>query len=140
MVIHVTPWPPFQILSTRYIITLTNLVCRIGLIWIITCPSPNTMNKIGIITTTLHRVNGDTTFPSHIVNHLTNIQLQIILLPNSHRRINWLGKENGSLNELKRRIQILEDSKSCQNFQITDRYSIFQEKHADLEKSIEYMI
>jgi len=37
-------------------------------------------------------------------------------------------------------IQILEDSKSHQNFQITDPYSMFQEEHADLEKSIESMI
>jgi len=57
MVIHVTPRPLFRILPTRHIITLTNLVCRIGLIRINTCPSPNTMNKTGIIITTLHRVN-----------------------------------------------------------------------------------
>ena len=35
---------------------------------------------------------------------------------------------------------ILEDSKSRQNFQVTDPYSILQEKHADLEKSMEPMI
>ena len=45
-----------------------------------------------------------------------------------------------ALEELERRIQILEDLKSRQNFQITDPYSIFQGKHADLEKSIECMI
>ena len=45
-----------------------------------------------------------------------------------------------ALEELEWRIQILEDSKSRQNFQITDPYSIFQEKHADLEKSMESMI
>ena len=42
--------------------------------------------------------------------------------------------------ELERRIQILEDSKSRQNFQITDPCSIFQEKHDNLEKTIETMI
>ena len=47
-----------------------------------TCPSPNTMNKTGIIITTLHRANVDTTLPSHIVNHLTNTQLHILLLSN----------------------------------------------------------
>ena len=45
-----------------------------------------------------------------------------------------------ALEELKRRIQILEDSKSRQNFQIKDPYSIFQEEHTDLEKSTEFMI
>ena len=40
-----------------------------------------------------------------------------------------------ALEELERRIQILEDSKSHQNFQIKDPYSIFQEEHTDLEKS-----
>ena len=44
------------------------------------------------------------------------------------------------LEELERWIQILEDSKSHQNFQITDPYFIFQEEHADLEKSMESMI
>ena len=45
-----------------------------------------------------------------------------------------------ALDELERRIQILEDSKSRQNFQVTNPYFIFQEEHADLEKSIESMI
>ena len=45
-----------------------------------------------------------------------------------------------ALDELERRIQILEDSKSRQNFQVIDPYSIFQEEHADLEKSMESMI
>ena len=45
-----------------------------------------------------------------------------------------------ALDELERRIQILKDSKSRQNFQVTDPYSIFQEEHADLEKSMESMI
>ena len=57
MVINVTPRPLFRILPTWHIITLTNLMCQIGLIRINTCPSPNTMNKTGIIITTLHRVN-----------------------------------------------------------------------------------
>ena len=45
-----------------------------------------------------------------------------------------------ALDELEWRIQILEDSKSCQNFQVTDPYSIFHEEHADLKKSMESMI
>jgi len=45
-----------------------------------------------------------------------------------------------ALDELEWRIQILEDSKSCQNFQVTDPYSIFQGEHANLEKSMEIMI
>jgi len=45
-----------------------------------------------------------------------------------------------ALEEFERRIQILEDSKSRQNFQITDSYSMFQEEHTDLERSMEYMI
>ena len=44
-----------------------------------------------------------------------------------------------ALDELERRIQILEDSKSRQNFQVTNPYSIFQE-HTNLEKSMETMI
>ena len=45
-----------------------------------------------------------------------------------------------ALDELERQIQILEDSKSHQNFQVTDPYYIFQEEYADLEKSMESMI
>ena len=45
-----------------------------------------------------------------------------------------------ALDELERRIQILEDSKSRQNFQVTYPYSIFQGEHANLEKSMETMI
>ena len=48
------------------------------------------------------------------------------------------------LEELERRIQNLENSKSHQSFQIQDPYSIFQvphqEEHTDLEKSTEFMI
>jgi len=45
-----------------------------------------------------------------------------------------------ALDELEQRIQILENSKSSQNFQVTDPYSIFQEEYADLKKSMESMI
>jgi len=49
-----------------------------------------------------------------------------------------------ALKELERRSQNLEDSKSHQNFQIQDPYSIFQvpqqEEHTDLEKSTKSMI
>jgi len=44
-----------------------------------------------------------------------------------------------ALDKLERRIQILE-SKSRQNFQVTDPYSIFQEEHSNLEKSMKSMI
>ena len=45
-----------------------------------------------------------------------------------------------ALEELEWRIQILEDSKSRQNFQIKDLYSIFQKEHTDLKKSMESML
>ena len=64
-------------------LTTNNQVCQIGLIRINIFLSLNTMKKIGTIVTTLHRVSGDTIPPSHIVNHLTNIQLNILLLPNN---------------------------------------------------------
>ena len=53
--------------------------------------------------------------------------------------IDW-GKKIEALDELERRIQILEDSKSHQNFQITDPYSMFQKEHINLEKSMESII
>ena len=55
------------------------------------------------------------------------------------KSIDW-EKRMEALDELERRILILEDSKSRKNFQVTDPYSIFQEEHANLEKSIETMI
>ena len=49
-----------------------------------------------------------------------------------------------ALEKLERQIQNLEGSKSHQNFQIQDPYSIFQvpqkEEHTDFEKSTESMI
>ena len=53
--------------------------------------------------------------------------------------VDW-EKRMEALDELERRIQILEDSKSRQNFYITDPYSIFQGEHANLEKSMKTMI
>ena len=41
-----------------------------------------------------------------------------------------------ALDVLERRIQILEDSKFRQNFQVTNNYSMFQEEHTNLEKSM----
>jgi len=70
MVIHITLRPLFRILSTRYIMTLTNLVCQIGLIRINITPAPNLMIIISKIISTLHRVNGDSPPPSPIFNHL----------------------------------------------------------------------
>ena len=53
-------------------------------------------------------------------------------------------KRMEALDELERRIQNLEDSKSHQSFQIQDPYYIFQvpqqEEHTDLEKVTESMI
>ena len=80
IVIHISLRPFLtRILSTQHIITLTNQVCLIGLIQINICLNPNIMSKTGTIITTLYRVNGDTTLPSHMVNHLTNIQLLLFL-------------------------------------------------------------
>ena len=57
--------------------------------------------------------------------------------------IGW-EKRMEALDELERRIQNLEDSKSHQNFQIQDPYFIFQvaqqKEHTDLKKSMEFMI
>ena len=72
--------------------------CRVGVIWINICPSLNIMNKTGIIIIfSLHRVSGDTTPSSHIINNLTNIQLQYSFFWTTNRRTTWLGKEDGSL-------------------------------------------
>ena len=55
------------------------------------------------------------------------------------KSIDW-EKRMEALDELERRIKMLEDSKSHQNFQVTDSYSIFQKEHTDLENSMESMI
>ena len=49
-------------------------------------------------------------------------------------------KRMGALDELERWIQILEDSKFRQNFQVTDPYSISLGEQANLEKSMKTMI
>ena len=54
------------------IITLTNLVCRIGLIRINITHAPNLMTIIFKIILTLHRVNGDSPPLSQIFNHLVH--------------------------------------------------------------------
>ena len=43
-------------------------------------PQSQYYDKTEIIITTLHRVNGDTTLPSHIINHQSNIQPIIFLV------------------------------------------------------------
>ena len=53
--------------------------------------------------------------------------------------IDW-EKRMEVLDELEWWIKILEDLKTRQTFQVTDPYSIFQEEHANLEKSMEIMI
>ena len=89
-VIHTSHRPlSTQISPTRHITTLINQVCRIGLILINVCPSFNIMNKTGTITTTLHRVNDDTTPSSHIVNHHSNIQPIIFQSWSTNRRKIW---------------------------------------------------
>ena len=81
IVIHTSPRPLLtQILPTQHIITLTNQVWQIGLIQINICSSPNIINKTRIIITILHKVNRNIISPSHIVNHRSNIQLQIFLV------------------------------------------------------------
>ena len=70
MVIHITPRPLFRILPTRHIITLTKLVCRIGLIRINITHAPNLITIIYRIISTHHRVNGDSPPPSSIFNQL----------------------------------------------------------------------
>jgi len=68
-------------IPARHFKTLTNQVCRIVIIQINIYPSPNIMNKTEIIIIfSLHRVSGDTTRLSHMVNHLTNSQLHILLI------------------------------------------------------------
>jgi len=81
IMIHILHRPLLTwMLPTRHYITLTNQVCRIGLIQINIIPNFRIMNKIGIIITTLHRFNRDATPPNHIVNHYSNIQLKIFLV------------------------------------------------------------
>ena len=60
----------FQILPIRHIITLTNLVCQIGLIRINITHAPNLITIVSKIISTLHRVNGDSPPPSPIFNQL----------------------------------------------------------------------
>ena len=55
------------------------------------------------------------------------------------KSIDW-EKRMEALDELERWIQILEDLKSRQNFQVTYPYSIFQGEHDNLEKSIKTII
>jgi len=71
------------------------------------------MNKTRIIITTLHRANGDTTPSSHFVNHL---QHPASYTPSPEQPLEEsinLEKWMEALEELERRIKILEDSKSC---------------------------
>ena len=99
------------------------------------------MNKTRITITTLHRVNGETTPPEsycqlpyqHPASYTPSPEQSL------EESIAWK-KRMEALEDLERRIKILEDLKSCQNFQIKDPYPIFQEEHTDLEKSMEFMI
>jgi len=143
MVIHITLWPLLTlILPTLHIMTLTYLVYRIGLIWISTYRSLNTMNKTGIIITTLHRVNGDTTPPSHIVNHYFNILPIIFLVMINNRRKIWGYKKNGSHDwvlRAKAKIDGLIISRRLPNpystFQVTQ-----QEEPMDSDRSMKNLI
>ena len=114
MVIHITPRPLLtRILPTRYIITLTNQVCRIGLIRINTCLSPNTVNKTGIFIITLHRVNRGYNSPESYCQPPYQHPASYTPSPEQPLKesIDW-EKRMEALDELERRIQILEDSKS----------------------------
>jgi len=96
--IHISSRPHLiRISSTRICTTWTNHICRIGIIRLNMCPSSNIMNKTGIIITTLHRVRGDTTLPSHMVNYLTTSSFIYSFSRTAFRRTKWLGKEDGSL-------------------------------------------
>ena len=139
MIIHITPRPLFRILPTQHIITLTSL------------PDWSYPN---------HYMHQSQYYEQDWNNHYYSSQSQwgynspesYCQLPYQHpasytpsleqpleESIDW-EKRMEALYELERRIQILEDSKSRKNFQVTDPYSIFQEEHAYLEKSMESMI
>ena len=118
---------PYYILTSFSDITnptyhnFNNLVCRIGFIRINICPSSNTMNKTGIIITTLHRVNGIQLPWVILSTTLSTFSFIYSFSWTTIRRINWLAKEE----ELERWIQNLEDLKSHKIFQIQNHYSIF---------------
>ena len=126
IVIHTSPRPLLiRILSTRYFMALTNQVCRIGLILINIYLSLNIMKKTEIIISTIHKVSGDTTPPSHIINNLTNIYLHILLFWTTNKKTNKPGKEDGSIrrarvvNSKSRRLKIplkISNSRSLLHF------------------------
>ena len=70
IIIHITHRLHFRILPTRHIITLTNLVCRIGLIRINITHVLNFITIISRIILTLYRVSGDSPPLSPIFNQL----------------------------------------------------------------------
>ena len=94
MVIHIIPRPLFRMLPTRHIITLTNLVCQIGLIRINICPNPSTMNKNGTIIITLHRVSGDSSPLSPIFNQLVLLVHLVHNIPKIHTQFHQSKIEN----------------------------------------------
>jgi len=124
IVIYTSYRPLFtQILPTRHIITLTNQVYRIGLTRINICPSLNIMNKTRTIITTLHRVSGDTTHPSHMVKNLTFIYS---FSRSTYRRKIRFKKSYEAFLQSTRQNQNLTDSQAHNDFQIQDPYSIFE--------------
>ena len=137
MVIHVTPRPLFQILPTQHVITLTNLACRIGLIRINTCP-------VLILWTRLEQ-------SSLLVTESMGIQLPRCQPPSTSsfiysfswtiiRRINWLKKEDGSFRRAWATNSNFRRLKIPSKFSSHSPYSIFQGEHANLEKSMKFMI
>jgi len=90
-----------------------NLVYKIGLIWINTCPSLNTKNKTGIIITTLHRVNGGYNSPESYCQPSYQHLASYTPSPEQPLEESIDGKKRmEALDEFEWRIQILEDSKS----------------------------
>ena len=133
-------------ITTRHFIILTNQVCWIDLIWINIYSSPNIMNKTGIIIISiLHRVSGDTTPTSHMINNLPTSSFIYSFSRSTYRRKIRFRKEFWSLSWVHTAIQILTESSFSQNFQIQDPYFMFQapqqeEEPTDLDESMKNLI
>ena len=98
MVIYITHQPLFRILPTRHITTLTNLVCRNGLIRMIITHGPHLMTIIFILST-LHRVSGDSPPPSPLFSQLVLLLHPVHNLFKIHNQIQAL--TNPSLTKIK---------------------------------------
>ena len=94
IIIHIKYRLHFQILPTRHIMSLTNLVCRIGLIRINITHTPNLITIISIMISTLHRVSGDSPPPSIIFNQLVPLIHLVHNIPKSHTQFHQSKIEN----------------------------------------------